>query len=67
MVVNDLEDKTKRVVRGSKFFIILFISEESIFETKWIFGPSWYSDKALVTNLGPSSEPPIPMLTTSVK
>ena len=57
---------TNIVVSASNFFRVSAMWVPSILETKWTLGPTLKGFKASVTMRGPRSEPPMPILTTSV-
>ena len=66
MVVKVLEATMTSVVVGSSPFSVSAMSAPSTFETKCTRGPSCHGAKARVAMAGPRSEPPMPMLMTSV-
>ncbi len=65
-VVKVLEAMMNSVRAGSSRRRVSARWAASTFDTKCKRGPSWYGAKAAVTMAGPRSEPPMPMLTTSV-
>lgn len=65
-VVNVLLAIINNTVSGLSSFNVSAKWVPSTLDTKWSFGPIANDLSASVTISGPKSEPPIPMLTTSV-
>ena len=66
MVVKVLEATITSVRAGSSPRKVSAMSAPSTFDTKCSRGPSWKGASARVAIAGPRSEPPMPMLMTSV-
>jgi hypothetical protein len=66
-VVKVFDATRNSVVPGFTFFSVSAMCVPSTLDTKWEVMPgSLYGRRASVTMTGPRSEPPMPMLTTSV-
>ena len=66
-VVKVFDATMTSVVAGSSPRSVSARCAPSTFETKCTRGPSWSGDSARTAMAGPRSEPPMPMLMTSVK